>query len=169
MSESRADVQGSDPHAISRLMELNAEPQQLWKAEELGEILAHQLSMPATVESFGNTGQPLGQSGPTLRQLLTDSNPPLELLRTIHRAAKADCSSDSALLPRDVALVIYYACIASALVHLNQRISDLDDAKLKQAFVWSLKRKWLDAGLIDVFQQADSKFHGEPGRPRPGH
>jgi hypothetical protein len=157
MSESRADVEKSDPLAISRLMELNAEPQQLWKPQELGEILAHQLSMPATGESFGNTNQPVGQSGPTLRQLLTDSKPSLDVLRTVHRAAKADCSSDTALLPRDVALVIYYACIASALVHMNQRISDLDDAKLKQAFSWSLKRKWLDAGLVDLFKQAESK------------
>jgi hypothetical protein len=155
---SDTDFQQTNPLAISRLMELTAEPQLLWKPEELGDILSHQLSMPAATESFGNAGQPEPPaSNQTLRQLLEDANPSLELLRSIQRAAKADFSSATALLPRDAALVIYYACIAAALVHLDQHISDLDDAKLKQAFAWSLKRKWLDARLVGLFNQALSK------------
>ncbi len=155
---SDTDFQQTNPLAISRLIELNAEPQQLWKPEELGEILAHQLEAPASTASFG-TGANADPAKPdmTLRQLLDSLNPPIDLLRAIQRAAKADCSSTTALLPRDAALIIYYACIASALVHLNERISDLDNAKLKQAFAWSLKRKWLGKGLVELFNQANAK------------
>jgi hypothetical protein len=136
-------------------MELSDEPQTLWKPEELGEILTHQLSMPASAASFGCTASiGAAESTISLRQLLNDPRPSLDLLNTIRRAAKADCYSTSALLPRDAALVIYYASIAAALANLGQRISDLDDAKLSQAFAWTLKRRWLDAGLVGLFARA---------------
>jgi hypothetical protein len=136
-------------------MELTGAPQELWKPEELGEILSHQLKMSASTDSFGSADQP--GSDPTaqsLRQLLNDPHPSIDLLNKIRRAAKADCNSDAALLPRDTALVIYYACIAAALVRLGQKISDLDDTKLSQAFSWVLRRRWLDSGLMDLFTQA---------------
>ncbi len=152
---SQSDLEKTDPHAMSVLMELSAEPQALWKPEELGEILTHQLAMAASASSFGctaSTGD--AQTKTTLRELLDDPHPSLDLLNTIRRAAKADCYSTSALLPRDAALVIYYASIAAALANQGQRISDLDDAKLSQAFAWTLKRDWMDAGLVGLFARA---------------
>ena len=159
---SDTDFEQMNPHAISRVMELTDKPQELWKPEELGEILSHQLKMSASTDSFGSTDHPAVEpAAQSLGQLLADPHPSIDLLNKIRRAAKSDYNSDAALLPRDAAIVIYYACIAAALVRLSQKISDLDEPQLLSAFTWVLRRRWIDAGLVELFTQATAAVAGK--------
>src|SRR5687768_5247913 len=91
------------PRALSTLLEFREVRRHRWFPDELDAMLRHQLDAPLHLGlgTFSGEAAHLLRRGDataldpmlTLRQLLCDRNPPLELLRLVKRFAKS-CRSD---------------------------------------------------------------------------
>jgi hypothetical protein len=90
----------------------------------------------------------------TFADLFHHPSPPLDLLAAAKDYAKL-CfyARHSPLLP-EVALLVYYASIASALVRLAARISTLTDEELRTGWNEALRQPWLDPRTRQLFTDA---------------
>jgi hypothetical protein len=79
----------------------------------------------------------------TFGELFQHERPPLELLRLAKDFAKAAQANPGSAIPKEVAWVLYYLSIATALVRLRQRITHLSDVELRQGFDWVLAQSWV--------------------------
>jgi RNA polymerase sigma-70 factor (ECF subfamily) len=84
-------------------------------------------------------------------ELLARADPPLELLEGAKDFAKQNRTDPESSLPPAVATVLYYACIAAALVRCGRRISRHDEGTLRQGFRWSCERPWANEALRGLF------------------
>jgi hypothetical protein len=80
----------------------------------------------------------------TFRELLTGPHPPIELLKLAKDFAKTHAKADNGPLPRDIATMLYFANVAVALVRYGERITKLDDDKLRKGVEWAIAQSWLD-------------------------
>jgi hypothetical protein len=90
----------------------------------------------------------------SVRDLLHDPSPRPELLRVLKTFAKENSTNPDSPLPRDAATVLYYLCIAAALLRHRQRITKMDDAGLRKGLSWSLDRPWVDEETRGLLRQA---------------
>ncbi len=158
------DLFKSDPRLLAPLLSLDRVHRH-WDAAELGMILGHQLRTPLADElarlepSARNALAAL--SGPnginTFADLLRHSAPPLGALVLTKDFSKACTSDPESPLPREIATVLYYASIASALLRLGRRISGLNDQGLRQGFDWVARQPWVDADLRDLCEHASQR------------
>ncbi len=124
---------------------------------ELGAILRHQLATPLyiglayldpsearRIEKQASTGDLLLTS---LHDLLYSEAPPLTLLMAAKSYAKRSRLGCGAMLPKEVASVLYFASIAVALVRCQEPISSLSTERVLMGLGWSLGQTWLDAEL----------------------
>lgn len=127
-----------------------------WSPKDLEAILSHQLSAPmafdfcshiktwvAAEETRSWPGE--NTSSPkSFHDLFTHVSPSRRLLRLTKEFAKANCDCPESALPKEVALVLYYTCIAVALSRHNEWITDLKASDLRQGFSWVISRPWID-------------------------
>ena len=132
----------------------------VWRPDELGAILAHQLSLDLAFDlsSLGPTAivqlQPLPPGPrPRLKEVLADPHPPLELLIRLKQFAKACRGHPRAALPPEVATVLYFAALAAATLRCHQSITQIGDAGLQHGAQWALAQPWLDAVTRSLFQE----------------
>jgi hypothetical protein len=88
----------------------------------------------------------------------------VELLKITKDFAKACRLSPHSPLPREVASVLYFACIAAAMVRCRRRISGLTNDALTDGLHWVLARPWLDAptrALVEESLQLVETHAGE--------
>jgi hypothetical protein len=85
-----------------------------------------------------------GGSAQSFGELLRQPSPPLELLELVKDFAKSNADHPENGLPKEIAAVLYYGCIAAALVRLKARISKLSDAELGRGLRWAVEQPWLD-------------------------
>ncbi len=137
------EIDTTDPTRLAELFQVSGGRETIWRPEDLGGILRHQLSMPLELSPTGGGG---GAPAPaaTFGELLRNPEPGLELLRLAKQFAKRHGSRPGSLLPREVALVLYYALIAAALLRCRKRITSLSESALRTGFSWTLKQAWLD-------------------------
>ena len=57
-------------------------------------------------------------------------------------------------MPRDIATMLYFACAAAALVRCGERITRLDDTKLREGLEWAIAQSWLDGTSRELFTAA---------------
>ena len=134
----------------------------LWRPEELGDVLRHQLSAP--LETAGTGGDEPGR--PTHGELLfREEDPPAAALRRVKDWAKPFMSCDDGDVPPEVAGVLYFAAILAARVRLGLRISELPDARLGEGARWALGLVWLDAAAVPLFRAALAAFESDPDGP----
>ncbi len=136
----------------------------LWSGDDLTTILDHQLQAPLIVDLGSMQGvdsehvrQLASARGLVLRSfedLLGHSNPPLQLLVLTKEFAKRNLISPRSAIPREVARILYFSCIASAMVHSRKVISQLGTDELMEGFSWCLQRPWLKPELQEMFEQA---------------
>lgn len=98
------------------------------------------------IQSLAN--KPLGE-------VLTDPETDADLLVAVKDYAKKVCSSIVAPSGSSIALTIYYAAIASSLVHHNQKISQHSYETLRQSFTELSQKKWMALELVELFSRAD--------------
>lgn len=154
---SLTDASSSDMRLF--LEEVEAEDH-LWSDADLGDVLSHQWTTPLEVDLSGMEGaiservELLTESkGLLLRSfgdLMEHPNPPLELLELAKEFAKRCICSPHSPIPHDVARVLYFASIATALCRRGKRITTLSDNDVVDGIRWSLSRDWLSAGARNV-------------------
>jgi len=109
---------------------------------------------PAVARRVEAATAPRGASLQTFADLLRHPSPPVDLLEMVKDFAKTNADHPEAGLPREVAAALYYACIATAFVRLNIRITKLPDADLARGLLWAVEQPWLDAETQQLLQGA---------------
>ena len=158
----------SRPKELAALLATGEESSRLWRADELAAIFKHQVSAPMLVDlgGFGPRtasqlkliGDAQGLLLKSFSDLIHHSAPPVELLELVKNFAKANLDHPESGLPPEIASALYYLTIASALVHLDARISRLSDADLHRGLAWARAQEWLDEKNTGLLAQAIEKI-----------
>jgi hypothetical protein len=171
--DSAAALSKSHPKSLAAFLAAGAEHARLWRPEELSAIFRHQMSAPILVDLGGFDPataarlKTLSQAQSVLLKSFSDlfhhPVPPLELLSLTKDFAKANMDHPDSSLPNEVAAALYYASIAAALVRLDARISQLQDAELQRGLLWAKDQPWVDDQTREILVEALKKI--PPGVP----
>jgi len=134
--------------ALSELIAFDARGRAVWPARQLDEMLGEPLT------KFGLRLQP-PMADLTLRQLLEQPNPPIDLLLEVKNLSK---HSPKGLFPLEMILLLYYGSIAAAMTRCGRRITKLPDEDLRNGFTWAIKQPWVPENICELFRQATSKL-----------
>ena len=167
----------TDPNRLSaerlaRLVSAADGPEGLWRREELGAILSHQLNAPVEFE-LGEIGQQIQFSAEatdlasvhSFKELFEHRNPPLKLLRMTKEFAKAHLVHPETTLVKEVASALYYASIALALTRHGTRITQLKNDSLIRGFQWCLAQPWMEKHLQLLFSEGVHYLTHQCGTP----
>ena len=138
----------------------NEKTQERDRTELLLDILASKLPInPALLESLPDVLRSLSEelqsvSGLPLGKLLQNYKTKTTLLRRIKDFGKELGTSANDEIERDVALAIYFAAIAGALVFHNVKISEYSYKQLEQSFETLSKHPWIPPNLAGIYKKA---------------
>jgi hypothetical protein len=164
--DSAAALSLSGPGPLAELLAAGEPPAGLWRPEEMAAIFRHQMAAVLLVDLGGvappvedlppEGGVPAAQGAPcrSFADLLRHPSPPLGLLELVKDFAKANADHPENGLPKEIAAVLYYGCIAAALVRLMARISTLSDAELGRGLRWAVEQPWVDEETKQLLARA---------------
>jgi len=162
--DSAAALSKSPPKSLAAFLAAKAEDARLWRPEELSAIFRHQMSAPilvdlggfdpATASRLKNLSEAQCLLLKSFGDLFHHPVPPLELLTLTKDFAKANMDHPESSLPQEVAGALYYTSIATALVRLGARISQLKDADLRRGLNWTKDQPWVDQPTREILDQA---------------
>lgn len=121
------------------------EPGAAWEDQELGQIMAHQLTV-SLIDAFPGVLSAEARNA-SFGQIFESQAPSVALLQQIKMYAKWCRNAVLAPLPPAVATALYYAAIATALVRCRVRITQLPSSELCDGFHWLMAREWVPARL----------------------
>ncbi|MEQ9455254.1 MAG: hypothetical protein RLN76_11780 [Phycisphaeraceae bacterium] len=157
----------TNPTRLADIIALDPTGGHGWGTADLATIFKHQLTSPLLLDlsefdpssSAKARGVAIKAEPPieTFQDLLTHPHPPTELLDLVKRFAKALMNRLDTVLPRELAVTLYYLAIAASLDKNDHRLTSLSDTELKQGLAWSADQPWLDAILKDTLKQAHEK------------
>lgn len=164
MTVHRDAVRDADQRRLATLLDMRGDDaDRLWRDEELGAILRHQMTAPLQVDLINlerglavkvrSLAESQGLTLKSFGDLLAHPNPPVELLRITKDFAKACRLSLHSPIPHDIASVLYFASIAAAMVRCRTRITGLSGDALADGLRWVLARPWLDAPTRSVVEE----------------
>lgn len=164
----RIELSATDSRRLGTLFDLeHTDPQRIWRPDELAAVMRHQLSAPVRVDlaefdrglaaKVENLAAAQGLLLSSFDDLLKHQNPPVELLIAVKSFAKACRRSPDSRIPHPVASVLYYACIAAAMLRCDRRITTLTDAELHKGIEWALAQTWIDKGVQDLLSAVVSE------------
>jgi hypothetical protein len=166
--DSSAAVFKSRAKELAALMATGEERAKLWRPDELAAMLRHQMSAPMLVDlgSFDartatklrTLSEAQGLLLKSFSDLFHHPAPPIELLELVKNFAKSNLDHPESGLPGEIASALYYTSIASALVHLDSRISQLPDSDLRRGLHWTEEQAWLDEKTKGLLAQALKKL-----------
>jgi len=167
------DVRSSEPRALGKAMGLGASEERVWRPEELGAILRHQLSAPVEFD-LGNLNEGMAARLRTLARgeglllksfhdLLNHPNPPIELLVMTKDFAKALQNHPDSPLPHEVAMLLYLASIVAALVRCGWRITSLDNATLRRSLEWFQHQAWVEEPMRRLLEEGMKRLDADEG------
>ena len=152
---------------ISEVLRLGLRATEPLRAQELKAIWEHELASPLAFDlaslpapaaaEFRLLCHAQGLVLRSLGDLLAHPLPPLRALELVKNFAKVNRESPHSGLPRPVATVLYYACIAAALLRHNSRITQLSAADLAQGFDWVLAQPWINGRTRAMIRLARQK------------
>jgi len=149
------------------------ETQEKNRASALLDVLESKLPVnPALLESLPPVLRALSEelksvSGLSLEDLLQDSRTKIAIVRRIKDFAKELGNSAKDKIERDVALAVYFAAIAGALVCHNVRISQYSYEQLAQSFEALTQHDWITPGLATLYEEA-REYCARKGKGREG-
>jgi len=153
------------PAELALMLTLDPVEASIWHPEDLRSILRDQLAQPIAIdlslfnpqvaEVFASNDSPPIE---TFDDLLHHPSPPLELLRQTRKFAKLHSSHPASNLPRDVATVLYFACIVAARRTQGDIITGLDDYSIIRGLRWVLEQHWLDDRTRSLFKDSEKLF-----------
>jgi len=111
-------------------------------------------TLPAMIQSLSQELKTL--SGSSIEELLLDAKTETRILIQIKEYAKERGCSAQDDIQREVALAVYYAAIAAALLHHNAKISEHPCKHLKEAFSKLREKEWLPSSLTKLFEAAQA-------------
>jgi hypothetical protein len=171
--DSSAALTKSRAQEMAALMASGDEHGALWRADELAALFRHQLAAPVlmdlgsfdprTANQLKTLASAQGLLLSSFADLFNHTTPPLALLQLVKDFAKANMDHPESGLPSEIATALYYASIASALLHLNTRISQLSDADLQRGLRWAQEQSWLDDKTRALLDGALKKLSPEGG------
>jgi hypothetical protein len=113
------------------------------------------------VRRLGYETQPL--AGRTLKEVLLDRQSDIGLLRAIKECSKRLSLSLESKAEAAIATTLYYAAMASALVHHGQKITQHSRAALAEAFALLKDKPWMEPDLAALFSQAHDICQAKEG------
>jgi hypothetical protein len=168
----------SGPEPLAALLAAGEAPSGLWRPEEMAAIFRHQMAALLEADLGGLTppaarrleAMAAAQGAParSFADLLRHPSPPLELLEMVKDFAKTNADHPENGLPKEIAAVLYYACIAAALLRLKARISKLPDADLGRGLRWAAAQPWLDEETKQLLARALAGITGAEARDASG-
>ena len=169
--DSSSAIFKSRAQTLANLLAGGEERARLWQPEELAAVFRHQMSAPILVDLSG-LDTPLATRIKTLSDaqglllksfadLFHHPAPPVELLVMVKNFAKANLDHPESGLPGEIASALYYTSIASALVRLEVRISQLPDDDLQRGLHWTQDQPWLDDKTKELIAGARRKVSGD--------
>jgi hypothetical protein len=166
--DSAGTLSKSPPKSLAAFLAAGEERARLWQPEELGAIFRHQMSAPILMDLGGLDPATAGRlkTLSNAQSLLLKSFldlflhpvPPIELLTLSKDFAKGNMEHPDSSLPNEVAAVLYYVSIASALARLDRRISQLSDTELKRGLEWAKSKAWVEPRLQQLLEEALQKL-----------
>ena len=105
--------------------------------------------LPAILGQLRKNLMPLG--GRTLGEALIDSKSDLGVIKKIRRYAKKMASRKRSEADRAVAVAIYYAAIANALVFHDVKVTTHSYESLEASFAKLINKPWMSAELNILF------------------
>ncbi|MGO8764613.1 MAG: hypothetical protein ACLQSR_05685 [Limisphaerales bacterium] len=162
---------------LAALMATGEEGARLWRPDELAALFRHQMSTPMLIDlgsldaraatRLRTLSEAQGLLLKSFSDLFHHPAPPLELLELVKNFAKSNVDHPASGLPDEIASALYYASIATALVRLDARISQLSDSDLRQGLLWAKTQAWLDNKTKELLAQALAKLPGDKEGPKP--
>jgi hypothetical protein len=144
-------------------------------ADEVAAIYRHELNAPLHIELGGLepavaarlrlTSFSSGLLLQSIGDLLHHPEPPVDLLVMTKDFAKTLMDHPDGALPKEVAGVIYWTCIAAALVRCRRRITSHDNAKVIVGFDWASSRSWIDPASAELLSAARNIVAQEAAEP----
>jgi hypothetical protein len=92
--------------------------------------------------------------------LFRHPKPPVALLKLTKEFAKSSDRRSASPLPPEIATVLYYAAIVTALLRHGSPISRLSLRALKEGVTWALEQPWLDEQMRGLFDEARAALAG---------
>lgn len=138
----------TDAQHLRHILEETSSDRPTWAEEEFGAILRHQLNVPVDDEHIGI---PVPAPSRSLHALLSSPRPDVETLRVVKDYARTLRQDGTSGFPAPVATVLYYAAITAAEQRAGERISELDNASLREGCAWALEQTWLTDELRSLF------------------
>jgi hypothetical protein len=165
------EIFDSQPISLAQIMTWGDSEEEMWKPDELGAILKHQLSAPLELD-FSNLSHPQMRRVRALRSaasppiesfadLLHHPCPPVELLELTKDFAKMCRGHAECRLPDEIATMMYILSIAVALTKCNRRITKLDRRGLRYTFDWALGQSWLDPSTRELLEHGSQAIDRE--------
>jgi hypothetical protein len=146
----KSEVQ-CDPRALSTMLGFGDLDRDQWNPQDLKAMLRHQLAAPIYL-SLGilsaEVSHELRRAAPhqprmSLGELFAAEKPSVELLKLVKRFAKMCRSDPQNPLPPEIAILLYYASIAVALVRHNESISHLAPESVRRGLNWLNAQVWI--------------------------
>lgn len=170
-------ILNSRPKDLAALMAAGSEEARLWRPEELAAIFRQQMTTPILVDLGGfDPGtavrlKTLSESQGLLLKSFSDLfhhiSPPIELLKLTKDFAKANMDHPESGLPTEIVSMLYYTSIATALVRLDTRISQLQDEALQRGLLWAKDQAWIDGETKGLLLKALEKIPPRAGERVP--
>lgn len=149
-----------DSRRLAHLFDADDPEAVLWQQDEFEAILQHQLDARLETDIHPGANVTASRAAPlrqTFREVLCNPQSSLASIELIKKFSKEQMSTRLGL-PYDVAAVLYYASIGAALVHLNKRISSLDETSLRTGFDWLLALPWIDEPIRELARQSVARL-----------
>jgi hypothetical protein len=93
-------------------------------------------------------------AGKSLGEVLLDPKSDIGLLQAIKDYSKELSCSLVSEAETTVAITVYYAALASSLLHHNKKISQYSYETLSQSFALLTEKKWMAPQLVRLFTRA---------------
>jgi hypothetical protein len=164
---------GLELEALGKLFRICSEKEQKDKAlnpnQERAELLLDHLARTIQLEHSKNVAlsediKHLSEisgisSGTTIRDLLTNSETDLILIRKLKDTYKRLAQSENSKAEKDVASAIYYAAIGHAIIYEGTRITSFSYKELSEYFSKFSQVKWISQDLCFLFKKAHKNCH----------
>ncbi len=141
---------------------------EVWRPEEFAALFRHQLTAPLRAdlaaldprlaEKLAGLRAPDGGPVVTFGDLLSHPAPPVVLLELVKEFAKESRRPGGGHLPPEVATLLYYLAIATALLRCGRPLTRLDGAALREGFQWAVAQPWADEATRELFRQAEGRL-----------
>jgi len=157
---------GSRPDAVAQMLGFDPDVESLWRPDELKDLLNHQLAQRLSEldlnlsrdEKRGVWSRASIAPLDTLGEAFNHPSPGVELLIAVKNYGRQRVHRPQATLPQEIASVVYFAAIATALARHGARISSSDDGLLRWGMQRVLENDWLTAPLRELFEDALSRL-----------